>query len=670
MEVVARNLHEEATEKQIQAFFRETLKKIGVDTFHCYKPKGRLAILTIPDIRKARQFLNLHGQTVPGPIGFRTVKQKLSHLGRPVNCSVSNKQPDPFLLLSLKKEESDKYAATSKKAKIVPGRMDTSSSRTVDNPRAFDINSFKCGQWTYVGADLAFATYCQEKRSGRIVFGQRTMLINLRQQSATSVAHQIEIPYSSIQSFTMGPKSNPSITFSLSEAPKFFEKLDHPGVLPNGNNLEQMLQSMTISLSKQKFKRKRISAISQSHETVVASCLCYRLMLSNANDISGIHTLKQNPLIPPSISWNTSAITRTPFPNQMDALKSAFTERRYGSLSFELKFQMQKLAQNGYLGPSKVIELLGVVSRQIERIKVATVVQSVRNLMDHLPFSGPETEASDLSIEALTDLLVQSQGSIQRQESCSPRLADRYDHIASVHKATVTPAGTYLYGPEPEIKNRVLRKYSAFANYFLSVSFLDEDGEPLRFDRQTSAEDIYQKRYKQVLQLGTNIVNRQYEVGPLHRCWKSESIRTNYFLQFLGFSHSSLRSQTCCFMAPFVLNGSLVFAQNVIQALGDFRLIRSPAKCAARIGQAFSQTFSSVSISTEAFSSMPDVERNDRTFSDGCGTCSSDVLQQIWKNYPQARGLKPTVLQIRFQGESCKAYMVLHTTMMSSTQRY
>jgi len=123
-------------------------------------------------------------------------------------------------------------------------------------------------------------------------------------------------------------------------------------------------------------------------------------------------------------------------------------------------------------------------------------------------------------------------------------------------------------------------------------------------------------------------------------------------------------------MAPFVLNGSLVFAQNVIQALGDFRSIRSPAKCAARIGQAFSQSFSSVGIPPEAFSRMPDVKRNDRIFSDGCGTCSSDVLHQVWKNYPQARGLKPTVLQIRFQGESCRACSVLHVPTMSSTQRY
>lgn len=121
-------------------------------------------------------------------------------------------------------------------------------------------------------------------------------------------------------------------------------------------------------------------------------------------------------------------------------------------------------------------------------------------------------------------------------------------------------------------------------------------------------------------------------------------------VQFLGFSHSSLRARTCWFMAPFVKDGTLIFAQRVIKDLGDFSLIPSPAKCAARIGQAFSQTFSSITIKT--FSIIPDVERNGRTFSDGCGTCSSDVLKEVWKNYPQARGLKPTVLQIRFQGES------------------
>ncbi len=103
-------------------------------------------------------------------------------------------------------------------------------------------------------------------------------------------------------------------------------------------------------------------------------------------------------------------------------------------------------------------------------------------------------------------------------------------------------------------------------------------------------------------------------------------------------------------MAPFTLNGSLTYAPAVIKDLGDFGLIKSPAKCAARIGQAFSQTFSSIHIPPEAFRIMPDIERKGRTFSDGVGTCSTQVLEKIWREYPQARGLKPTIYQIRFMG--------------------
>lgn len=112
-------------------------------------------------------------------------------------------------------------------------------------------------------------------------------------------------------------------------------------------------------------------------------------------------------------------------------------------------------------------------------------------------------------------------------------------------------------------------------------------------------------------------------------------------------------------MAPFTIGGSLIYAPAVIKDLGDFRLIRSPAKCAARIGQAFSQTFSSIHIPPEAIISIPDVKRNDRTFSDGVGTCSTEVLEKIWREYPQARGLKPTIYQVRFMGKRDRIYLVI-----------
>ena len=110
-------------------------------------------------------------------------------------------------------------------------------------------------------------------------------------------------------------------------------------------------------------------------------------------------------------------------------------------------------------------------------------------------------------------------------------------------------------------------------------------------------------------------------------------------------------------MAPFVWNGEIRHARAVIKDLGDFSAIRSPAKCAARIGQAFSQAFSAVDIPPSAFQRLPEVERIDargikRTFSDGVGTCSKSILERIWAAYGQSRAYKPTVCQIRFAGQS------------------
>ena len=509
MEVIVRNLHDQVTEKQVDKYFRSVLEKLGIKTYYCQKLKARgMATITILDINKARQFIKMHGQTEPGPRGFASVPIKLVHMGRPINCSVSKNKPEEFLLRSLKKEESDRYAASqSKKPKIVPGRADE-NRQNGKNRRAFDIGSLKCGQWDYVGADLTFVPYSQERKKGRIIFGPRSLFIKLWQQAPNLPHQQIEFPYSSVQSMTIGSNANPSITFSLSEAPKLFENLDT-------QILEDALKKLAIRKSSQNFTRKRITALSKEHEKVVSSCLCYRIILSNAADIAGVRALRRFPEIPSSFPWDTSEVMAIPFAAQMTNLNSALTGSRFSTLPFDLKFQMQKLAQNGYLSPAKVVKLLAVVACHVKERDVTVVTQSVRTLQGQIPFAGPATEASDLNLDTLTQMLVEYQASIIRGETYVPDIADQYDHIASVHKAMVTPTGVYLYGPEPEVKNRVLRKYSDFPNYFLSVSFLDEDGEPLRLDRQTSGQAIYHERFKQVLQRTINIAGRGFEVRKL-----------------------------------------------------------------------------------------------------------------------------------------------------------
>ena len=507
MEIIVRNLHDQVTENQLNKYFRNVLGNLGIKTYYCQKLKARgMATITILDVVKARQFLQIHGQSEPGPRGSASVQAKLHHMGRQINCSLSkNNPPDEFLLRTLRKEQSDRYAANqSKKPNIVPGKVDE-NRRPGSNRRAFDISSLKCGQWDYVGADLTFVTYAQGRKKGRMIFGPRSLFIKLWPLAHNLPLQQVEIPYRTVQSMTLGPNTNPSITFALSEAPKLFENLDT-------DILEVALRRLDISKASQGFKRKRITALDEEHETVVSSCLCYRIILSNVVDIAGIRALRHSPEIPDSIPWNTSEFMKISFAGQMTALKSSLTGSRYRNLPFELKFQMQKLAQNGYLSPAKVVELLAVVACHAKERDVKVVTQSIRTLQGRIPYAGPATEASEVSLDTLTQILVENQESILRGETYVPDLAGQYDHIASVHKATVTPTGVYLYGPEPEVKNRVLRKYSGFLNHFLSVSFFDEDGEPLRLDRQTSGKDIYHERFKKELQGMVNIAGRAFTV--------------------------------------------------------------------------------------------------------------------------------------------------------------
>jgi hypothetical protein len=97
----------------------------------------------------------------------------------------------------------------------------------------------------------------------------------------------------------------------------------------------------------------------------------------------------------------------------------------------------------------------------------------------------------------------------------------------------------------------------------------------------------------------------------------------------------------------------VIFGQDrmIIRELGEFSSIRSPAKCAARIGQTFSDTPITVKIDPNVVWHISDVERNGRVFSDGVGTMSSSLMYKIWDILSKASFAKPTCFQIRYAGK-------------------
>lgn len=121
-------------------------------------------------------------------------------------------------------------------------------------------------------------------------------------------------------------------------------------------------------------------------------------------------------------------------------------------------------------------------------------------------------------------------------------------------------------------------------------------------------------------------------------------------------------------MAPFLNNGILHSHINVIGDLGNFGGIRSPARCAARIGQAFSETpyFIPLDDCGVTVRLMGDVQRNGRVFSDGVGTLSLPVIYYIWDVIPQTKSA-PTAFQVRFRGS--KGMLALDANLTGSEIR-
>ena len=259
-------------------------------------------------------------------------------------------------------------------------------------------------------------------------------------------------------------------------------------------------------------KRRRVTSFDEAHSTVVASCLCYRFLLLRSTDIRSVQSLKRFPEYPGSITYTTSIAMLPPFASQMSVLNS--TLAAYQNLPFSVKFQLQRLAQNGSLAPYRVSRLLVAINAQITSENSKAFVDAVYQLYGRLPFPGPNIEASRFSLESLLDQVIQSRDRVDIGGSFAENWG-QYEHLVLIHKAQVTPAGIYLEGPQAEVKNRVLRKYAMYSDYFLSVSFSDEDGEAIRHDRQTSNDEMFRVRFRKVLEGVINIAGRGYEVRSI-----------------------------------------------------------------------------------------------------------------------------------------------------------
>ncbi|KAJ4457642.1 putative RNA-dependent RNA polymerase 1 [Paratrimastix pyriformis] len=185
-------------------------------------------------------------------------------------------------------------------------------------------------------------------------------------------------------------------------------------------------------------------------------------------------------------------------------------------------------------------------------------------------------------------------------------------HCALVKRALVTPSRVVVLPPQVVATNRVLRQYPQAAGHFLLVAFRDEDGRTKLSASQADLAPLL-ARVVAALRHGLPIGGRTYEL--------------------LAYSSSQLRIHGAWFFTP---QGPLT-AATIRGGMGDFSRIRCVAKCAARMGMAFSTSVDTVALPAEParfgeiVARVPDIERSGFCFSDGCGAVSPALARIMWQ---------------------------------------
>ena len=606
MDIFLYNLDANISEKRLRQYLRGKFHPFGVDNLHLEKlSRGKCALLTVLDVAAGQRFLKHYSDP----------KTPLRLSNRTIRCRVANAPPDELKIRVLKKTISDSVKRANE---AQPGERHP----PLEN-RQFHGVSLACGSWDYSRDELVFVSHYIDHGGFVLCFGRREMVIVMRPKLAGGPYFRVDISYSSMQSIVYKGLQDTIITFTLYSAPRIY--LVELKAAPDGVNVQS--------------KKVRVPGVSAIHQCVSGHCFVYQLVLHPGEVRAVRNLLAFKPYVPKAASWPFKLLPmKTSFVKSMQDLHLLFQHRNFENLSFGVKFQVQRLAQNGFLPPSLTAAFLPVVSKLAKRRGMDTTVQTLQKLFQEIPFAGPESEAECFTVAHLEHELLRLEKIVLREPGFNFAVAKRHNHLALVHRVRVTPTGMYLEGPELEPKNHVLRTHEHRAtDAFLRVSFEEEDGDGIRFDPNGNLEVIHHGRFKTILESKISIAGRQFS--------------------FLGFSHSSLREQSCWFVTPFVHEGGLLTPSALVKKLGDFSAIQCPAKCAARIGQNFTDLNSFVSIPVNAVQRVRDVERNGRVFSDGCSAVSLSIIKTIWKNY-DLLSFKATVFQIRLGGMECGGHLL------------
>ena len=620
MEVFLRNVNITLTEESLKKELAPFINVLGIADWTVDKPKRKpFASLSFLNARDGERFLERHGKVPapkskldegaqPHPNGHTRDIPRLYILTTPIFAEKSNRTINKLTLSHLRHERDERQRAPN------------------DGHRApaivCAVGEIACGKMVFADstANLTFARQTSLRQPGFAKFGRQCLMVTLENNT------RVDVPYEIIQDL-IADNRRQTITLVLEEPPRFYQKIQ--GVTLNPIQLWE----------------RQTTGSWQDHSKYVAHCLVYELTLTSEYWPT-VMSLKAQDILPVSQQGIMVEMSPKPVVHDYVTAMSSFEGRmqslgsaRDVNLQFPLLFLVQQLVWNNYLHPFHGLGVLDIIERTAKdakwKGKLPFTIEAMKPLFQKIPYPVPGTEPSDIDPARLMAGVIDTELELRSQD---PLRSGVYGsrlprHQTWVFKAMVTPTRILLSGPDAESKNRVLRMFPNHGDHFLRVCFCDENGQDLSFNPKISNEKIFQ-RYHDILRDGIRIAGRHFS--------------------FLGFSHSSLRSHSTWFLAPFVdADWQRQDHDTILKTLGDFSNIRVAAKCAARIGQAFSETPYAVNLfkSDINIRYIPDVKSADgtRVFSDGVGTISWEVMEEVWDSLPM-RSAAPTCFQIRFGG--------------------
>ncbi|KAL6709446.1 hypothetical protein ACN47E_001381 [Coniothyrium glycines] len=622
------------------------LSKADILVFDIGKPGDRnWTFVTVPSLTRGQSFLNHYGPRYGQPIEHVKLR------GRTLKFNSSKVQPESLLISALQVEEeklrAKKMVALHDHAGIPKGVQQT-----------LPFTSMMTGVWEFDARGLlAFDPKLRDARSGWVTFGRKALALYLAANSSRkedSDWHaRIDIPYAIVEHVIVsdGGGKQGIVAFTLKSPPKIYEirrlddinlysgKMDDTGI----DHITSALATLNLGQSQ---PLARLTSLNKSRKMNVGISMVYSIALSGSLGVSRAYDcLVKLPAMQVYCCKIRNIHSNSTIEEDYDRVTKHLSNedlRCYPGFDFSVRYQLMALVLEGTITPTRMLKFVPVVKQIAAKFGAWLTAVGIRRSGQQILTPSPHATASDYSSSQFGASIVESiidEGSPESIFYSMNQGLPQKKHLVLTYRSIVTPTGMLLRGPDYDISNRVLRKYANYSEYFMRVSFTDEDGTPIHYDGRADQQEIF-ARFTKVFHEGISVAGRTFS--------------------FLGFSHSSLRSHQAWFVAPFPEQGILLEAKDIIADLGDFSHIRCSAKCAARIGQAFTDTIFAVAVpDSSSISQTKDIRRNGRCFSDGCGTISQELLHIVWKHLP--RNEKPTTIQIRFQG--AKGVLSLDATL-------